>query len=48
MTESGIEDLERNLAENYRYKKDERSPDDTGSNLGEEVRDILTGLGTDV
>ena len=39
MTELEIEDLERNLAENDNYKEEE-SADDTGSNLGEEVRDI--------
>ena len=42
MTESDIEKLERNLAENDSYKEEERSADDTGNNLGEEVRDILT------
>ena len=44
MTELEIEELERNLAENDSYKEEERSADDTGSNLGEEVRDILTTL----
>ena len=33
-----------NLAENDSYKEKERSTVDTGSNLGEEVRDILTAL----
>ena len=42
MTELEIEELERNLAENDSYKEKERSTDDTGSNLGEEVRDIVT------
>ena len=41
-TELEVEELERNLAENDSYKEDERSADDTGSHLGEEVRDILT------
>ena len=45
MTELEIEELERNLivtekAENDGYKEEKRSDDDTGSNLGEEVRDI--------
>ena len=47
MTELGIEKLERNLAENESYKKKERSTDDTDSNLGEEVRDIVTALEVD-
>ena len=47
MTELEIEELERNLAENNSYKEEERSADDTGSNLGEEVRDILTVLEAD-
>ena len=34
----------RNLAKNDTYKEEERSANDTGSNLGEEVRDILTVL----
>ena len=42
-----IEELERNLAENGSYKEEERSAADTGSNLGEEVRDILTALEAD-
>ena len=45
-TELEIEELERNLAENDSYKEEERSADDTGHNLGEEVRDILTGIGS--
>ena len=44
MTELEIEELEMNLAENDSYKEKERSTVDTGSNLGEEVRDILTAL----
>ena len=52
MTESEIEELERNLivterAENDSYKEEERSADDTSSNLGEEVGDILTALEAD-
>ena len=42
-----IEELERNLAENDSYKEEERNTDDTGSNLGEEVQDILTALKAD-
>ena len=33
MNELEIEELERNLAENDSYKKEERSADNTGSNL---------------
>ena len=47
MTELEIEELERNLAENNSDKEEERSADDTGSNLGEEVRDTLTALEAD-
>ena len=47
MTELKVEELERNLAENNIYKEEERSADDTGSNLGEEVIDILTALEAD-
>ena len=47
MTELEIDKLERNLAENDSYKEEERSADDTCSNLGEEVRDILTALEAD-
>ena len=47
MTEIKVEELERNLAENNIYKEEERSADDTGSNLGEEVIDILTALEAD-
>ena len=47
MTELEIEELERNLAENNSYKEEKRSADDTGSNLGEEVRDMLTVLEAD-
>ena len=46
MTELEIEELERNLAENDSYKEEE-SADDIGSNLGEEVKDILTALEPD-
>ena len=46
MPELEIE-LERNLTENDSYKEKERSTDDTGSNLGEEVRDIATALEAD-
>ena len=45
MTELEIEKLDGNLAENDSYKE-ERSDNDTGSNL-EEVRDILTALDAD-
>ena len=38
MVELGIEEAEKNLAENDSYKEEERSPDDTGCNLGQEVR----------
>ena len=47
MTELEIKELERNLAENDSYKEKERSDDDTDSNLGEEVRDIMTALEAD-
>ena len=47
MTGLEIEELERNLAENDCYKEEKRSADDTCSNLGEEVRDILTALEAD-
>ena len=47
MSELEIEELERNLAENDRYNKEEKSADDTVSNLGEEVRNILTALEAD-
>ena len=47
MTELGIEELERNLAESDIYKEEERSADDVGSNLGEGVGDILTALEAD-
>ena len=47
MTELQIQELERNSAENDSYKEEERSADDTGNNLGEEVRDILTTLEAD-
>ena len=47
MTELEIEEQVRNLAENDSYKEEGRSADDTGSNLGVEVRDILTALEAD-
>ena len=47
MTELGIEELERNLAESDIYKEEERSADDIGSNLGEDMGDILTALEAD-
>ena len=47
ITELEIEELERNLPENDSYKEEERSADDTCSNLGEEVRDILASLEAD-
>ena len=47
MTELEIKELERNLAENDSCKEKERSDDDAGSNLGEEVRDIMTALEAD-
>ena len=40
MTELEIEELERNFAENDSYKEEERSADDTASNLGEKERDF--------
>ena len=40
MTELEIEELERNFAENDSYKEEERSTDDTASNLGEKERDF--------
>ena len=47
MTELKIEELERNLVENDSYKEEEKSANDTGSNIGKEVRDILTALEAD-
>ena len=47
MTELLIEELEKTFSENDCYKEEERSVDDTGNNLREEVRDILTALETD-
>ena len=47
MTKLEIEKLERKLAENDSYKGKERSTDDTGSNFGEEVRDIVTAQEAD-
>ena len=39
-----LNELERNFVENDSYKEEERSVDNTGNNLGEQVRDILTAL----
>ena len=47
MTESEIEELERNLAENDTCKEKDRSADDAGKNLGEKLWDILTVLESD-
>ena len=47
MNDLEIEELERNLAENDSYKEEKRSAGDVGSNLGEEVRNILTSLEAD-
>ena len=47
MIELQIEELERNLAENDSYKEKGRNVDDAVSNLGEEVRDILTASKAD-
>ena len=47
MTELEIAELERNLAENDSYNKEERSAAEIGGNLGEEVRDVLTALEAD-
>ena len=47
MTELEIQKLEINLAENDSYKVEERTADETGSNLGEEVRDMLSALEAD-
>ena len=47
MTELKIEELERNLVGNDSYKEEEKSANDTGSNIGKEVRDILTALEAD-
>ena len=44
MTELEIGKLERNLTGNDSCKEEERSADDTGNNLGQEVRDILMAL----
>ena len=43
-TEFEIEEMERNLAENDSYMEKERSADDAGDNLREEVKGILTAL----
>ena len=47
MTELEKEELERNLAENDSYKEKETSDNDTGSSLGEVVRDVVTLLEAD-
>ena len=47
MTEFEIEELGRNLAGHDRYKEEERSVDDTGNDLEEEVRGFLTALEAD-
>ena len=47
MTELEIEKLEINLADNDSYKEEERSADDTGYDLGEEVKDVLSALEAD-
>ena len=47
MTELEIKELERKLSENYSYREIERSADDTDSNLGKEVRDIVTAFGAE-
>ena len=47
MAELDTEKLERKLAANDSYREKGRSADDTGSNLGEEVRDIMTKLEAD-
>ena len=47
MTELEIAQLERNIAKYGSYKEEESSADDTGNNLGEEVRNILTTLEAD-
>ena len=41
VTELETEEMERNLAENDSCKEKERSDNDTGSNFGEEIREIL-------
>ena len=38
--------LKRNLVESNSYKREGRSADDTGDNLGDEERDIFTSLET--
>ena len=47
MTELEIEKLDINLADNDSYKEEERSADDTGYDLGEEVKDVLSALEAD-
>ena len=47
MTELEMKELRRNLVENGSCKEEERKADDTGNNLEEEVRNILTALEAD-
>ena len=47
MNKLEIEELERNLTENDSCKEEERGADDTGNNLGGEVRNILIALEAD-
>ena len=47
MTQLQIKELVRNLAENDSYNEKERHDHKTGSNLGEEARDIATALEAD-
>ena len=47
MTELEMKELKRNLVENGSCKEEERRADDTGNNLEEEVRNILTALEAD-
>ena len=47
MPELEIAELQWTLAENDSYKEQERSADDTGSNLGKKVGDILIALEAD-
>ena len=47
MNKLEIEELERDLTENDSCKEEERGADDTGNNLGGEVRNILIALEAD-
>ena len=47
MTELEMKELRRILVENGSCKEEERKADDTGNNLEEEVRNILTALEAD-